>query len=337
MYLLKKKISRKIKEFRENFRQIRFYNSEEPVILISLNSRTKIRTYLNLIFRIRQKYDQPIVIEFSLFRYLLFAKWFRELPFLYFSRPFSKPKAFKTFSHSGTADYKINYSYKQVYSAKKYNEAGLPYIMHPRNYMNPEPVLLDKSIAVLSSGNFEERIYNSSLINDNFSMLNRWEIYSEMIKHPALVELTGTELISNMHTGCFADKFVLMKWQNGAIPNEKWRHYLSASNFLFCAPGMTMPMCHNVIEAMSVGVIPILNYADWLNPSLTDGKNCLVYGAKKEIHTAINHALQMSLSEIEAMRGNVLDYFQRYYRDFDFEALNSKELILINEDINDLI
>lgn len=337
MYLLKKKISRKIKEFRENFQYIRFYNESEPVILISLNNRTKIRTYLNLIFRIRQNYSQPIVIEFSLFRYLLFAKWFKELDFIYFSKPFTKPKSFRTFNHSDRADFRVNYKYKKVYSTGKYVKEALPYIMHPINYTNPEPMLLDKSIAILISGNFEEKIYNSSLINDNFNMLNRWEIYSELLKHPSLLQITGNELVKDMNSQRFADKFVLMKWQNGAIPSEKWRHFLSASKFLFCAPGMTMPLCHNVIEAMSVGVIPIINYQDWLNPSLRDNVDCLVYRDREDIQTIIDRALSLTDQEVISLRENVSAYYKKYYSHFDFESKETKELILINEEIKDLV
>ncbi|MGX7668116.1 ATPase [Flavobacterium pedocola] len=337
MYLLKKKISRKVKEFRENFQYIRFYNEPEPVILIGLNNRTKIRTYLNLIFRIRQQYEHPIVIEFSLFRYFLFAKWFKELDFIYFSKPFSKPKTFRVFSHSEKADFRVNYNYRKVYSKDEYVSEALPYIMHPRNYMHPEPVLLEKNIGILISGNFEAKIYDTTLIRDNFKMLNRWEIYSEIVKHPSLVQITGTELMEGLSSKVFSDKFVLMKWQNGAIPNDKWRHYLSASNFLFCAPGMTMPMCHNVVEAMSVGVIPIINYENWLNPSLEDKVNCLVYHDQKDIANVIDLALSMSEAEILHLRKNVVLYFESYYKAFDFEAKQTKELVLINEDIRDLV
>ena len=73
LYLLKKKINRKLKEFRENYQHVRFYNGTEEVLFLSLKRNTKVRTYLNLIFRLHQQYQQPIVIEFSLFRYFLAA------------------------------------------------------------------------------------------------------------------------------------------------------------------------------------------------------------------------------------------------------------------------
>ena len=128
-----------------------------------------------------------------------------------------------------------------------------------------------------------------------------------------------------------------MKWQQGAIPSEEWRHYLSSANFLFCAPGMTMPMCHNVIEAMSVGVVPIINYQNWLNPSLIDGKNSLLYNSEESIHQVINRALQMNDSEYLVVQKNVIAYYESYYKDYDFEANRNQTLILLNEDSKDLV
>ena len=337
LYLLKKKISRKLKEFKENYQHVRFYNGTEEVLFLNLKQNTKVRTYLNLIFRLQQHYNHPIVIKFSLFRYFVLAKWFKELDFIYFSKPLQKPKVFRLYSHNRKADFQISFNYKKVYTSDNYVKEAVPYIMHPRNYMIEEPKLLEKNIGILISGNFEAKIYDSNLITENFNILNRWQIYNQIIKHSSVLSITGNELKQNLNSSSYLNKFIVMKWQQGAIPSEEWRHYLSSSKFLFCAPGMTMPMCHNVIEAMSVGVVPIINYQNWLNPTLIDGKNALLYESEVSISHIIDKALQMNDKEYLVLQKNVIAYYESYYKDYDFEANINQTIILLNEDSKDLI
>ncbi|WP_163400266.1 ATPase [Flavobacterium fluviatile] len=337
IFLLKKKILKKLKEFKSNYSYIRFYNQDKPVIYINLNHRTKVRTYLNLFFRIHNVYNEPIVIKFSLLRMIFLARWFNELDYIYFAKPFSKTIKFKTFSHHKKADFRVNYNYKKIYSCDEYQENALPYIMHPVNYLHPEIETLPKNIGILMSGNFEEKIYNTSVIQHNFGLLNRWEICNEIVNHKKALSISGDELVKDLFTGRFKNNLVLMKWQSGAIPTEKWRHFLSSADFIFCAPGMTMPMCHNVLEAMSVGVIPILNYPHWLNPSLKDNSDCLVYKDVSDIKTIIDKALLLSDNEKKEMAKNVIEYYKRYYESYVFNENKNSELVVLNENIKDLV
>lgn len=337
IYIIKKKILKKIKEFKQNYSYVRFYEGKQAVIYLNLANKTKVRTYLNLFFRIKAMYNEPVVIKFSIFRMLILAKWFKELDYIYFAKPFSRVTKLKSFSHHKNADFVVNYKYKKIYTSNDYLQNALPYIMHPFNYLEKETNFSCKKIGIIMSGNFEESIYNDSVITDNFGLLNRWIIYQEIIKNDKTLSISGNELVKDLDTGRFYDKLVLMQWQSGAIPNQKWRFYLSAANFIFCAPGMTMPMCHNVIEAMSVGVIPILNYPHWLNPSLKDDVNCLVYQSVSDIESVIYKALSLS-DELKAeMTKNIAEYFKTYYEQYVFSKDSGNELIVLNENVKDLI
>jgi hypothetical protein len=209
--------------------------------------------------------------------------------------------------------------------------------MHPFNYLETQANLSSKKIGIILSGNFEEKIYNTTLIPDNFRLLNRWDIYQEVIKHKRVLSISGKELMEDLDTKKFSDKLVAMRWQSGASPNQKWRYYLTAADFIFCAPGMTMPMCHNVLEAMSVGVIPILNYPHWLNPSLQDEFNCLVYQSISDIELIIDKALSLSQELKNEMAKNVINYYDAYYGKYVFDENQNTELIVLNENIKDLI
>jgi hypothetical protein len=335
--ILIKKIKKKLIEFSKNYKSIRFYNDNQNVIMLDLKSNTKVRTYLYLIYRINQSYQKPIVIPFSIFKSLILAKYFKENDSIYFAKPFKRYLFFKKIGNSKSNDIIISYYYKEVYNSNEYLPNALPYIMHPEHYDFPDLGKLDKRVGIIMSGNFDEKIYNSNTINKNFGINNRWEIYNQVLLNQNLVEITGQELIDNLDKNIYLDKFILMKWQNGAIPIQKWRYYLSSAKFLFCAPGMTMPLCHNVIEAMSVGVIPILNYQNWLNPSLENNVNCLVYNSFDQIDFIIEKALLLSQDKLLIMQEEVIKYYDLYYKSYNFDKINGNKLIVVNEDIKDLI
>lgn len=93
---------------------------------------------------------------------------------------------------------------------------------------------------------------------------------------------------------------------------EKWLAELSTANFFLALPGSHMLMCHNAIEAMAVGTIPIISYENWFFPNLINGKNCLTYKSLEELPQVIAYANQLDKSVIETMRKAVIDYYDRY-------------------------
>lgn len=336
MSLLLKKIRKKVKEFKGSYSEVRYYRAEAPVLYIDLKPNTKVRSYLNLIFLLKQSYSQPIVIRFSLFHLFILSKWFGKIDNLYFSKPFKKTKVFRKFSHKKSADFRMDYEYQRVYEATDYIPNVIPYIMHPQNYISGLETIDSKHVGIIISGNFERKIYDNPTLMEKFGVLNRSVIYDKLISLPGCRMITGDELVNKYKTNEYLDKLVLMKWQSGAIPSAKWRYYLSTAKFIFCAPGMTMPLCHNVIEALSVGVVPILNYKDWLNPSLTDGVNCFTYDNLDSVESVVRKALALDSQVYEALRKSCMEYYTAYYSKFDFEKFRNGRLTLVNEDKRNL-
>ncbi|MBD2493039.1 hypothetical protein [Nostoc sp. FACHB-280] len=93
---------------------------------------------------------------------------------------------------------------------------------------------------------------------------------------------------------------------------EKWLDELSTANFFLALPGSHMLMCHNAIEAMAVGTIPIISYENWFFPNLINGENCLTYKSLEELPLVIAYANQLEKTVIEKMRKAVMDYYDNY-------------------------
>ena len=87
---------------------------------------------------------------------------------------------------------------------------------------------------------------------------------------------------------------------------------MARSDFFLAPPGWVMPHCHNIVEAMSVGTIPITNYGGYLTPPLEDGATCLAFDTPEGAVAAVRRALAMPPAEIAAMRAHVARYYDEH-------------------------
>ena len=71
-----------------------------------------------------------------------------------------------------------------------------------------------------------------------------------------------------------------------------------------------MPLCHNIIEAMSVGAIPILQHPELFYPKLEHGVNCIFFEDEKDLIFQIKEVLIMDSSIINNMIENVIEYYK---------------------------
>ncbi|MGJ8656373.1 MAG: hypothetical protein ACSHX6_07975 [Akkermansiaceae bacterium] len=98
----------------------------------------------------------------------------------------------------------------------------------------------------------------------------------------------------------------------GLIPFEKYLGLLGEMDFIVCTPGTFMPFAHNVIEGMSQGCVPILEYSDYFMPELEDGVNCLAFHDDESLVGAIARAVRMTEEERQVMREEVCRYYEDY-------------------------
>ena len=200
--------------------------------------------------------------------------------------------------------------------------------MHIKNgyYQNLEQLRQkQREVRILFSGNTDPLAYKNSIISKRFKKLNPIAVLDILIKNLSperLIAINGKGDINNIPQLYFNGAlFYLWQWSPSysqaldiRVENDQWHEFLAKGDFFLCCPGAVIPQCHNAIEAISVGAIPILQYPELFHPRLKHGINCLTYNNEKDLISNINLCFEMPESEIARLRKGVIDYYEAYLR-----------------------
>jgi hypothetical protein len=145
--------------------------------------------------------------------------------------------------------------------------------------------------------------------------LPRHEVLTALRQDAAqdLIEVHGLEEIERLCEAGFVDRLVLCDSGSG-VPQPHWLSTVARADFFLCPPGIVMPMCHNAIEAMAVGTIPLIGYPEWFHPNLEDGKNCLAFDDRASLVGQVRRALQLPADDVARLRANVIRYYEDHLR-----------------------
>ncbi|RPD45527.1 hypothetical protein [Paracnuella aquatica] len=197
--------------------------------------------------------------------------------------------------------------------AKNINSFHIPMAMHPMIYhkglWNKE-YIMNKNGSVFFAGNFDTQAYSNFSKENVFRMLGRIEILAILKNNNNVVFPKSFEQLKKSN---FKRKIVVVDIQNFLVPIENLRETISEYSFFIACPGVVMPMSHNVIEAMSVGAIPILHerYAKLFTPELVDYENAIIYN-NENFGEKLEECLTMNSSNVDAIVKNVLQYYKGY-------------------------
>ena len=190
----------------------------------------------------------------------------------------------------------------------------IPYHIHPlmqRHPFKPEPGRQRHRILMYGQPDLE---WSPELIRDHFRLLPRREVFSHLSSgtfewvrpadHSALERFLAEPIDQPM--ACLIDSRTC--W----IPAAQWLKVLSAFDFFVATPGVSMPHSHNMIEAMSVGTIPVTQYGRHLHPPLTDRLDCMAFSDLSDLERILEELMMMDPDEILRLRSGVTDYFSHY-------------------------
>ena len=194
----------------------------------------------------------------------------------------------------------------------------MPYPVHPLLSGADLPQRLEKlrenkkRLRIFFSGDTEG--YTKNRIHYPNAKLPRLVAIDAILEQPGnkTIHVKNEVTLNQMYNDDYTNSCVIVDNSKLRIDPEDWLPDLSKADFFICPPGFCMPMCHNVIEAMAVGSIPIINYPEWFNPSLSHMENCIVFDDKKDLTNKIEDILGMGQQKIAEMRHKVIDYYENF-------------------------
>ena len=166
---------------------------------------------------------------------------------------------------------------------------------------------------IFFAGRTREREYGRDLLMRDYGIMNRLEALEALSSYPADGKLVADEQLDDAEWKK-PHRVLIVSNDHCKIPAKHWMEVMSQSDFFLACPGSEMPMCHNAIECLAVGTIPIIEYPHYIKPGLEDGVHCLAFSGKDELKSCIERALKMTAEEIETMREAVLAFYQAHYR-----------------------
>lgn len=207
----------------------------------------------------------------------------------------------------------------------------MPYPMHPAtlDHYSPDRLtnLRDQSdrTRLFFAGN-QKPSYGQGKIGRRFGICNRIEMLTTTRR-------AFSNRICDAIDSSQRDSIVLSDSRSTSIAASDWLPTLARTHFFLCCPGSSQPVCHHLVEAMSVGTIPVLEYADRITPRLVNGETAITFSGRGGLVRAIRRIDAMSEHEVATMRANVVRFFddhlcQRQFlqqlRDGETEATDRK-------------
>jgi hypothetical protein len=216
----------------------------------------------------------------------------------------------------------------------------MPYPVHPvQTGPDLSPRLQEhrrqaRKMRIFFSGDTEGYVKNRiHYPTDKLPRLDVINAISEGIGNQLSLVKDEASLASLLGTDRYVNKFVLIESGGVRIEAKHWLGTLASSDFFLCPPGYIMPMCHNTVEALAVGAIPIINYPEWFTPRLEHLKNCIVFNDKSDLIDKLSSVLMMGDEQIAVMRQRAIDYYDNFLTPSSFtrriEATKRQKIIVL--------
>ena len=190
----------------------------------------------------------------------------------------------------------------------------IPMAQHPLMYSRS---LWNRSVesgkpqpTILFIGNCESEPYSKIDSGGVFNVIGRVRLLEILRRNGLIRELAAGKDLAGFVCGAVT----IIDSSSHKIPMEHFRQTVSEFGFFLCAPGVFMPLCHNLVEAMSVGVIPLIqrSYAELLEPVLEHGNNAIIFDGEADLIAKVSEALDMECNQIRSMKQAVLAYYESY-------------------------
>jgi hypothetical protein len=211
-------------------------------------------------------------------------------------------------------EYNMKYELSLDYFNKKCTSSSsvlrLPFFIHPimNQYLPVEKQKKRNRILFYGSN---DTAYDSEIIKNKFQLMSRSEVYRIVEKSKLnFISPESYEILEQqLNDPEIKDAFFFLNCGKVWIPAQRWMSVLASFDFFIATPGIMMPHSHNLIEAIYVGTVPVLQYAHWLFPPLLNDVNCVTFNDELNLVKCINELLFLPRAKVDELQKNITDYY----------------------------
>ncbi|WP_312343533.1 hypothetical protein [Chryseobacterium binzhouense] len=209
-----------------------------------------------------------------------------------------------------------------------------PFMYH-YGYWNEPIDTAERINSLFCFGNFDREAYKN-VHKAPFDIIDRASLIDFFSDFTNFISIKKEDELSNIIHNREEKKFVFVEKYNLPIPIQNVRPLISKFRYFLCCPGVFAPLSHNFAEAVSCGVIPVIqkNYADTIYPALKDGYNSFIFNDIDDLNNKIiNNIFDLSEADYNKMKENVLNYYKENIHPIGFSNkilnnINKKKIFL---------
>ncbi len=198
------------------------------------------------------------------------------------------------------------------------NSYHIPMAMHPLFYSKKLwNVSIDynqnRKTSIFMVGNLDINAYAKERMT-LFNTCGRIEII-EYLKSRDKVTSIGSALeLENFIASDNDQTCLIIDRKDFSIGMPDLRKKLGQFYFYLTLPGVCMPFSHNLIEALSVGAIPIIqkSYAKLMIPKLVHMKNAIIFDDLEDLIPKMEFSYRLTDNQKLELVKNVLNYYNSY-------------------------
>ncbi|WP_452218424.1 hypothetical protein [Lacinutrix undariae] len=214
-------------------------------------------------------------------------------------------------------DENLNANYFSFLIETKKRATFIPIAQHPLMYdhklWNTKIADSLRKNSIFMIGNFDENSYKN-IENTSLNIISRPKIYKHLETSNLLTQIVSESDFNSFLNSDIDKKCVVIKRDDFSIKMEHLRPTLTKFNFFLACPGYIMPYAHNIVEALSVATIPIIqtNYATLFFPPLEHNNNAILFDDLPDLTEKIKNCYALNTEEIKILQNNAFNYYINY-------------------------
>lgn len=186
-----------------------------------------------------------------------------------------------------------------------------PLFYHLEYWEMPVKKVKERKSTVFFSGNLDPVPYQK-FRTEFFQQENRADIFSHLKLQRFYKAIKTEDDLQEFIKSEEDFRVIMINTHEMDIYMPRLRSVLNEFNFFLALPGVLIPHSHNLIEALSVAMIPVIhvNYARLMAPPLVHLENAILFENLVDLDEKIHLAFKMDEKQINKMRKSIWNYYK---------------------------